>query len=366
LITRGRKPPAEPAGWDTDALQLRGFARTVSEIEWLLLLLILFYLLVAQPGAHVRTLLLAGSAAFGTFVAGFHYLNSFRISRRWKLAVETWVMIGFTTWVLWYTGRADSPLLNMYLLVIVISALTLGKLATLLEVAMISACYLYLDVTQHGLAAFGSAQLVSTASRLVPFLLVAYLTTMLADDIHFANRRLRELARTDHLTGLYNMRTFIAIADKLYAQALRKSTPFSVLMLDADDLKQINDRYGHETGNALISTIADTVRRNLRASDVFARYGGDEFAAFLPETDSRGAMRLAERIREHLVGRSVTLPPGSVQVTVGLSIGIASYPAHGTSVLDLINKADRAMYASKQAGKNRVTVYAGADRIAAG
>ncbi|HYW04453.1 MAG TPA: GGDEF domain-containing protein [Gammaproteobacteria bacterium] len=353
---RGHRSAAAVDG-DVGRLQLRGFARTVSEIEWLLLCLILVYLVVARIPRAAEQEILLGAGGFAAVLAGFHYLNFFQSNRRWKLALETWVMIGFITWALWCTGKADSPLLNVYLLVIVISALTLGKLATLLEVAMITACYLYLDVAQLGPAAFGGVHLTAMAERLAPFLLVAYLTTMLADDIHFANHRLRELARTDALTGLYNMRTFLTVAEKVYAQALRKSTSFSVVMFDADNLKRINDQYGHETGNALIQGIADAVRNNLRASDLFARYGGDEFAALLPETDSRGALRLARRILTQVAGRSVTLPPANVPVTIGLSVGIASYPAHGTTVLELINKADRAMYTSKESGKNRVTVF---------
>lgn len=352
----GRRTENAPDG-DVSRLQLRGFARTVSEIEWLLLCLILVYLVIVRVPVPTQHALLLGAGAYGAVLAGFHYLNFFRTNRRWKLALETWVMIGLITWVLSCTGKADSPLLNMYLLVIVISALTLGSLTTLLEVAMITACYLYLDVAQLGPGAFSGLHVAGMAERLAPFLLVAYLTTMLADDIHFAHHRLRELARTDALTGIYNMRTFLTVADKLYAQALRNSKPFALVMFDADDLKRINDRHGHETGNALIQGIADAIGRNLRKSDVFARYGGDEFAALLPETDSYGALRLARRILGQVAGRSVTLPPNNLPVTIGLSIGIASYPAHGTTVLELINKADQAMYQSKQTGKNRVTVF---------
>src|SRR5829696_10493910 len=124
--------------------ELRGFSRTVAEIEWLTVILVLLYQVVFQPGPEASAALALGTLVFGGFVLAFHYLNFYRKESNWKIAIETWVMIAFITWVLLHTGRLESPLVNLYLLVIITTSLTLGKAATLLQMALIATCYLWL------------------------------------------------------------------------------------------------------------------------------------------------------------------------------------------------------------------------------
>ena len=340
---------------DAEQIQLKGFSRTIAEIEWLLLLLCALYLVVTRRVDQLQPPLLWALGAFALFVAGFHYGNFFRMPARWKLALETTIMIAFITSVLWFTGRAGSPLVNAYLLVIIISSLALGKVATLLQTGAISLLYVWLAFTGLGLAAFAPASLIAYAGRLVPFWLVAYLCTMLADDMFFAQRRLRELAETDALTGLFNMRMFYSFARKEYAQSVRYARPLAVMMVDVDNLKRVNDLYGHDAGNRLIQLVADTLSMRVRDSDVLARYGGDEFALLLPNTDAAGAMQLASRIVSSL--SPMTLAVAGERLRVTISVGVAAYPEHGTEVRELLGYADRAMYISKNSGKNKVTAY---------
>ena len=121
-------------------------------------------------------------------------------------------------------------------------------------------------------------------------------------------------------------------------------------MLDLDDLKTVNDRYGHVAGDQVLRAVADVVRNGVRKIDVAARYGGDEFVALLPETDPTGGWVLAEKIRLTVSEQGM---PG-VDPAPTVSVGVVSYPIDGRSADALLVSADRAMYASKRGGKNRV------------
>src|SRR5437762_11941010 len=114
--------------------ELRGISRTVAEIHWLLLILILLYLIFGGVAKESEPAISSSLFFYAALVIAFRYANFFRTESRWKIAVETWAMIAVVTWALWFTGRLQSPLLNAYLLVVITSALTLGKLTTLVEV----------------------------------------------------------------------------------------------------------------------------------------------------------------------------------------------------------------------------------------
>ncbi|OGA16960.1 MAG: hypothetical protein A3H32_18795 [Betaproteobacteria bacterium RIFCSPLOWO2_02_FULL_63_19] len=334
--------------------ELRGIARTVAEIEWLLLVLTLLYQVLEEGSDFTRSAVGMALFVYAAFLLGFHYLNFFRREARWKVAIESWVMIVFITWVLWFTGGLQSPLLNLYLLPVITSALALGKLATLLEVGLITACFVLLggSLVEPVLA-------VSRATlpivQLAPMLLVAYLTTMFSADIRYGLNKAKALSESDELTELYNVRGFSFVMDRAFAQAVRYSRPLSVLMIDSDNLKVVNDKYGHEAGNDLLRQLAASIKAHLRTTDVPARYGGDEFVVLLPDTDADAARDVAERIRESIVRRPLELRDDSVLITV--SIGLACYPADGRSAEILMERADQAMYRAKEQGRNRVVRF---------
>jgi len=335
--------------------ELRGFTRTVAEIEWLLLILVMLYQVVLSPNEEAAAALSMAMFFFAAFVLTFHYTNFYRKETHWKIALETWVMILFITWVLAYTGGAESPLHDLYILVIIVSALTLGKLATLLQMGLIAACYIWLGYPNRQEDILSLPFGTKLLAQVSPMLLVAYITTMLSADIRRAYGHMKVLSETDELTGVLNMRAFAAVSERSFHQAERYARPFSVLMIDSDSLKTVNDRFGHETGNRLLRLTVECVRGQLRQTDVIARYGGDEFVVLLSETPVAGAAGVADRIRRSM--EAATLPTREGPVTATLSIGIAGYPNHGADFDTVLDKADQAMYASKTGGKNRTTMF---------
>jgi diguanylate cyclase (GGDEF)-like protein len=340
-------------GYNIGQDELKGFSRTIAEIEWLLVILVLLQQVTQEDGVGSHGPVLLSLLLFACFIMLFRYVNLYRTESRWKLAIETWVMIGFITWVVWNTGKLGSPLLNLYLLTIITSALALGKLVTLLEMGLITACYIFLSdfSAAGGLLSF----LGNLVAQLAPMVLVAYITSLFSADIHYGLNKAKLASETDELTGLYNMRGFGAIIDREFQQSERYSRPFAVMMIDSDNLKQINDTYGHEGGNKLIRHLVKCIQDQLRNTDVMARYGGDEFVVLLPETNGQGGLELSERIRVKIAETGFEVQDKMVSTSV--SVGVASFPDDGGSVVALLEKADKAMYRAKQSGKNRAMGY---------
>ena len=164
----------------------------------------------------------------------------------------------------------------------------------------------------------------------------------------------RNLADRDPLTGFLNHRALHERLAEEVVRAVRSRQPMSVLMLDLDDFKLVNDTFGHLYGDRVLGHVADLVRSTIRASDVAGRFGGDEFALILPDTDRDGAARVAERILDAL-RTSPLVVEGRRPFTIEASIGMATHPLDGRSGTDLIAVADAGLYGSKGAGGGRVT-----------
>lgn len=164
-------------------------------------------------------------------------------------------------------------------------------------------------------------------------------------------------ARTDFLTGLFNRRHFFELAQRELERSTRYRQPFTLLMIDIDWFKQINDTWGHGCGDTVLCAVARLLRNTLRSVDIFGRTGGEEFAAVIVETDEAEAVEIAHRVREAVETCSINAPDGSpIRVTV--SIGITHLRGRDLAFERVMDEADQAMYAAKKTGRNRIMVNA--------
>jgi diguanylate cyclase (GGDEF)-like protein len=173
-------------------------------------------------------------------------------------------------------------------------------------------------------------------------------------DLRESRAELKKLAITDPMTKLYNRRYFTEISTNLFKVSRREHKELSVIMLDIDKFKRVNDTFGHQVGDSVIILLADILTEQKRKSDIACRYGGEEFVLLLPNADLEGSRKLAEKIRETVQANILPLPSGeSLQFTV--SLGIAQVDLKNEKNLEAaLSRADEGLYAAKDSGRNRV------------
>jgi diguanylate cyclase (GGDEF)-like protein len=285
-------------------------------------------------------------AAFAVAIVAFRSRRFFPRRTRTRLLIESWSMVIFITGVLWFTGKSSSPLLNLYLLPIILSAFTLGRLVTLLQVAAIFMCHLLLAAATPNLDVISLGYASQAVGQLAPFLLVAYLTTTLSADITEARERIENLAQTDALTGLFNLRMFNEVWQRVHGACESDRGVYALLMIDMDKLKDINDSFGHDAGNSAITLVAQCLQRSIRNTDYAARFGGDEFAVLLPGASPEVAEAVVKRVRHNVF--KTTLDLRSRMIRCSVSIGVVNYPKDGRDMRELLSIADRKMYRDKE------------------
>lgn len=195
--------------------------------------------------------------------------------------------------------------------------------------------------------------LIFVGNFAIVYLLSIYIAFTYRDSVLKMLSKIEELSITDGLTGLLNQKGFLKKLEEEYYRSVRYNKSFSLLMLDSDDLKRINDVFGHRYGNMVIKLIAEVIKDNCRRTDFAGRYGGDEYMLCLVETELKSAKEFAERLRKAIEIKSLFTDKGK-DFKVTISIGIASFPECGENLYDIIENADRALYMAKSEGKNRV------------
>ncbi|UPU37324.1 diguanylate cyclase [Geomonas paludis] len=191
------------------------------------------------------------------------------------------------------------------------------------------------------------------AGELVARVKVQLKIKSLQDELKQANEQLKRLTNIDHLTGLFNRRYLAEVLEAEFFRAKRNRESLSLVIIDIDFFKQVNDTYGHQNGDVVLSSVAEVVQQQMRAYDSAARYGGEEFVLVFPGTALEGAVIAAERLRQAVIDH--TFPHPLQDLTVTVSAGVATYPSTQVDNIDaLFRRADEALYRAKQNGRNRV------------
>ncbi|GFO56921.1 diguanylate cyclase response regulator [Geomonas sp. Red276] len=179
----------------------------------------------------------------------------------------------------------------------------------------------------------------------------------LQDELKKANELLKRLTNIDHLTNLFNRRYLTEVLEAEFLRARRNNECLSLIIADIDFFKKVNDTFGHQNGDVVLSSVAAIIQRQLRAYDIAARYGGEEFVLVVPGTNLQGGVMVAERLRQAVLEN--TFPPPLQHLTVTISAGVATYPSPLVDSIDsLFRQADEALYRAKENGRNRVETMA--------
>jgi diguanylate cyclase (GGDEF)-like protein len=334
MVLWGQGWPYLPPTMDPQTMSIVGKLGAFWVVPWTALILLALWLRTRAPDARLIAYLVSILYAFT--IGMFAYLTG-------PLYAPGWIAsIGGGVLGLLLFGRSPTVVACIVFLVVV-SASIWGQHAGFLP-----------QLTPHdnpmlaegwairmGICSFSYAGLT--------LLLAGYIITRWRD----RERKLDIASRTDALTGVTNRRHFMETFERELKRAQRYKIPLSVVLIDVDHFKKVNDTYGHLVGDEVLRAVARALEKELREHDVLARYGGEEFAILLPNTGSEGAIALANRCRETIAQTAVK----DVQVTA--SFGAATYPdTQAHRIEDLVGSADAALYQSKSEGRNRVS-YAG-------
>lgn len=197
---------------------------------------------------------------------------------------------------------------------------------------------------------------IALCAGLALFIFFYWLVGRIGKRIEKNEEELRNMAIRDGLTGLYNHKYFYTLLENEIIRSKRYERNISVLLLDIDHFKNVNDTYGHRAGDTILHDLSERLVNRVRLSDTVCRYGGEEITIILPETDTDAAKNIAEDLRIAIEQKQFEIEDGrSIPITV--SIGLSTYPLHAQELADIVSKADSALYKAKQNGRNKVCVY---------
>jgi diguanylate cyclase (GGDEF)-like protein len=326
------------------------YDRVVRVVSWVFILATFMIVAVTGLWPDSQLAIFALLAFAGVFVLVVHDLLPPRSLGTAKFIVEGSVAITFATLLVLLTGAENSPFFFTFPLIVGGAALVVSPRITFALAAIASLGYIFATAIPPG--PVEPVTVAKVGINLTALVLLAYVATVIAREQRRARDAAVRLSTVDPLTGLFNRTFFFAAVDREIARSLRTDRGFCLLMMDVDELKTINDRYGHYFGDQVIRGVGDVIQSGVRKIDTAARYGGDEFVVLLPETDPTGAWVLAEKVRIGVNELKVVV--AGTDIPASISVGVVNFPDDGQTADALMISADQAMYASKRAGKNRV------------
>jgi diguanylate cyclase len=337
-----------------DGVPTRAYDRVVRIASWVFLLAAATIVGVTGLWPQNQTAIFVLLALAGIFVLVIHDILPATTLGPAKFVLEGSVAITVATILVALTGGAISPFFFVYPLIVGGAALVVSPGITLGLALTAAVGYLLAVLLGSSPATLAAPITPATVGiNLTAMILLAYIAMVIAREQRSSRAAAIRLSTIDPLTSLFNRGFFFAALEREIARSARTGRGFCLLMMDLDELKSINDRLGHFHGDRVLHAVGQVVAEGVRRIDTAARYGGDEFVVLLPETDPTGAFVLAEKIRIGVNELDLELPDDAVRPS--LSVGVVAFPDDGHTADELMISADRAMYTSKRAGKNRVT-----------
>lgn len=284
----------------------------VLTVEGLLLALGVLSLSFIGVDDSDRIAIQTGVLCFGAWVAAFHYASLRGAYGYWMIAWRTWMMVGFSCWVIWFTDALVSPLRNALFLVILASAITVGMRATLFVVFLVAANTVFLGDAVAGSQVWSLAYLGEIVTRMTPHIVVAYVTSLYGHDLRYAMLRRKLLQETDQATGLLSMKGFAIAAGRLFGEAKREEAPVGLLAITIDNFDALADRHGREELESAIRDVSALVFAALRRRDVVGRPSPHTLLVLVAGASPEYCATVEQRIRQ---GVSAALDSGNLTVT---------------------------------------------------
>lgn len=344
--------PGAAADIDDGDIPKPTYDRIVRIVAWVFLLTTSAIVAATGLWADNQPAILILLAFGGMFVLVVHDLLPADVLGPAKFVVEGSVAITVATLLVALTGGVASPFFFVFPLIVSGAALVVSSTITVILAGGASLGYVLAVLAGSAPGALTAANAATVGVNLTALFLLAYMAMVIAREQRRTRDAAIRLSTVDALTGLFNRSFFFVAVGREIARCARSGRGFCLLMMDLDDLKAINDRLGHFQGDRVLRGVGEVIEAGVRRIDTAARLGGDEFVVLLPETDPTGAFVLAEKIRLGVNAMTIELPNAAHP---SISIGVVSYPGDGHTADELMISADNAMYASKRAGKDRVT-----------
>ncbi len=327
--------------------------RVVRIVSWVFIIATATIVLVSGLWMETQTAILILLALAGLFIVVLHDVLPSTALGPARMTVEVIIALSGAAILVALTGGTASPFFFTFALIVAGAAFVVSPAVT--AGLTVVAAFSFVAAVMLGSApgALDASAAAMVAVDLIALVLLVYVAMVIAREQRSAREIALRLSTIDQLTGLFNRAFFFAAMEREIARSARSGRGFCLLMMDLDGLKDINDRLGHYHGDRVLRAISEVIASGVRRIDTAARYGGDEFVVLLPETDPTGAFVLAEKIRLGVRAMPLELPGRGFRPS--LSAGVVSYPGDGQTIEELMISADGAMYASKRAGKDRVT-----------
>lgn len=263
-----------------------------------------------------------------------------------------------------FSGGLNSPIIAMFIVYIMIATFLTDYHKAFRSTLTVIVLLLAITLLQRDEKFSTSQQIMAMLTFDIMFIFTYFVSGYLSKNLHTNESLLKELLKqtqelsiSDGLTGLYNQMYFFELLNLETKKSQRHNLSYSLIMFDVDFFKNYNDHNGHMHGSETLKSIGTIMKNKFRATDLLAKYGGDEFVIILPQTDKVGAYLAAERLRESVEKQVFPGAETQPQKKLTISIGLASYPEHGLSDEEILNCADKALYFAKETGRNRTNIY---------